>query len=204
MSVTFRRSITPIGILLSNLIVAGGIFAVLNVLPIHAFLLCFHPLTKTILLALGITLVLNIFVSVIRGTSWLKRSQLSIVLLLVLGLSTLWLGSYSYSPLGFSNAKDPLLRGFLVNRQGRINESIAPGEIILLRVGTPAGISVVTDLPDATCLWNSTNGGVLDDPASCDIAYLTPAATYDILHVRIESACRAETIRGQIKVSIFP
>ena len=165
---------------------------------------CFHPLAETILTAAGITLALNIFMSAIWVKLWFKRSQLSLVVLLALELFTLWMGSYSYSPLALFTDNDLLLRGFLVTQQGRINEPVKSGEIILLHAGSPAGVSVLTDMPNVTCRWNSTNGGVLDDPDSCGVDYLAPAADYDILKVVVTSGCRAQTTRGQIKISIFP
>ena len=73
-----------------------------------------------------------------------------------------------------------------------------------MQADTPAVISVLTDLPNATCLWNSVNGGVMDDIASCDVDYLAPVADYDILNVRVKSECTSQAVRGQIKISIFP
>jgi hypothetical protein len=194
----------PIGVLLANLLIAGGIFVTLRVFASPPLLPCFHPLAETILTAAGITLSFNIFVSVFWMKLWFKRSQLSLIVLLALGLLALWMGSYSNSPLQLPTDNYQLLRGFLVTQQGRANKPVKSGEIILLQAGTPAGISVLTDLPNVTCRWNSTNGGALDDPDSCGVDYLVPAADYDILKVVIKSGCRAQTAHGQIKISIFP
>jgi hypothetical protein len=199
-----QKSLIPIGLFLLNLFLAGGLFIAFYILPVPSLLPCTHSLAKTILLALGMTLVLNVLAAVFWRKLWIKRSRLSFLVLVGLCLLTLWLGSYPYSPLGFSNGNYPILRGFLITRQGRVNEPVDSGDIILLPVGSPAAITVLSDLTNLSCQWNSLNGGAWDDPGSCDTAYLAPAADYDILTVRIEPGCKLPPIRAQIKISILP
>jgi hypothetical protein len=136
--------------------------------------------------------------------AWLKASLASLCAILVVGAFTLWLGSYAYSPLGFSNGRHPILQGFFVTRQGQIDELVASGEVILLQSGVPVGISVSTDMPSKTCYWTSLNHGALDGFDQCDIVYAAPAADFDLLAVRIGSECKMPPIRGQIKISILP
>jgi hypothetical protein len=191
------------GVLLLNLSLAAGFIALFNALPIPAPQLCIHPLAKTILMALGLTLIINIPALVVWRKTWLKASPLSLYVIMIVGVVVVWLGSYTYSPLGYSNGIYPILQGFRVTRQGRINEPIASGKVILLRNGALVGISVSADLPNMTCHWTSLKHGALDDPDSCDIAYSPPTVDYDILTVRIGSGCRLQPVHGQIKIIIL-
>ena len=164
-----------------------------------SFLSCTHPLANTILLALGGVLILYVLVVIFWRKPRLHYSRYVLSSLIILLLLTGWLGSYLYSPLGFS-----ALRGFLVIRQGQVGEFVASGDTLLLQAGSPAVITILSDVSDIHCQWNSLNGGAWDDPSSCDTAYLTTAADYDILTVRIQPSCRLPSLRGQIKISILP
>jgi hypothetical protein len=56
-----------------------------------------------------------------------------------------------------------------------------------------------------TCFWASNNGGALDDPGSCDVAYLSPpVADFDILKVLVRPGCHMPVSHGEIRVSIQP
>ena len=165
-----------------------------------SFLSCMYPLANTILLALGGLLALYVLAAVFLRKRWPRHSRYGLSSLIILLVLTGWLGSYPYSPLGFS-----ALRGFLVTRQGRGSELVASGDTLLLQAGSPLVITTLSDFPDdVTCQWNSLNGGAWDDSSSCDTAYLTPAADYDILTVRIVPGCTLPSLRGQIKISILP
>lgn len=166
-------------------------------------LTCTYPLAKTILLILGI-LALLIVLAVIFWRTQRRRLYTSLFILAGLCLLTAWLGSYRYSPLELFGEQNPLLRGFLVTRHGRVNEMVASGGIITLSAGSPMGIVLLSDAPITSCHWKSLNGGVWDDPDICDTTYAAPQAEYDILTVRIEPGCGLPSARGQIKISILP
>jgi len=201
MSLRKTSALFPIGLLLLNLLLAGSIAVALNYLP-PLFLPCTHRFAIALLLGLGIVLALNILVAGIAGKSWLARSWLSITALVILGMLALWLGSYQYSPLVFSN--ESTLRGFQITRPGRNDEFIASGAVIALQPGVPTGISVLASAPNARCLWSSLNRGVWDDPGSCDTVYLAPVAEFDLLTVRVNPGCNLPLERGQIRISILP
>jgi hypothetical protein len=99
---------------------------------------------------------------------------------------------------------EPILHGFLVTRQDRVNEVVASGDVVLLSAGVPAAISIRSDLQELNCRWSSRNGGAWDDPFSCDTVYVPPPADYDTLTVMIEPGCKLAPVRGQIKISILP
>jgi hypothetical protein len=192
----------PIGLLLLNLLLAGGIAVVVNNLPVPLFLPCTYPFALALLLGLGIMLALNILAAGILGKPWLARSWLSFIALAVLGMLALWLGSYRYSPLTFS--QESILRGFQITQQGRNDEFISSGAILVLQAGVPIGISVMPPAPNARCLWSSLNGGIWDEPGSCDTVYKAPVAEFDLLTVRVYPGCNLPPARGQIRISILP
>jgi len=199
-----QKSLILISVFFLELLLAGGLFTLFTILPAPSFLPCTHPLAKAILLALGITLVLNILAAIFWGKLCFKCSGLGLLTLVALCLLALWFGSYPYSPLGFFNGNDQILRGFLITRQGRVNEPVASGDILSLRADSPVGITMLSNLSNMSCQWSSLNGGVWDDPGSCDTTYLAPAADNDILTVRIEPGCKLPPLHGQIKISILP
>lgn len=164
---------------------------------------CVHPVAETILLALGLVLVLVAFASIF-WKKYRRRLYLSLFILAGLCLISLWLGSYAYSPLKFFGGENPILRGFLITRHGRVNEPVASGDTVTLNAGFPMGIVVLSNAPLAGCHWRSLNGGALDDADICDTTYAAPQAEYDILTVMIEPGCSLPSVRGQIKVSILP
>ena len=191
-------------VLLLNLALTGGLIALLNRLALPIFQVCIRSTARTILMALGLTLLINIAMIVVWRNVWLKASILSLCAVAAFAVITFWLGSYKYSPLGTTSGKYPVFQGFLVTKQGRVNTPVPPNELVLLQYGTPMGISVAVDLPDATCHWTSLNHAALDNPEGCDLVYSPPPAEYDILTVRVGSQCEIQTIRSQIKISIFP
>jgi hypothetical protein len=194
------KSVSPVGSLVLSLFLAGILFIVFEGLPHHLFVPCTRLLFQPILLALGSTLAINILLALF----WRHPFRLSLLVLSALFLVSLFLGSYRYSPPAYSKGDDSILHGFLITRQGRVNEIVASGDVIVLSAGMPAAISIRSDLRDMSCRWISRNGGTWDDPFSCDTLYVPPSADYDILAVMIEPGCRLPPVRGQIKISILP
>jgi hypothetical protein len=196
--------LTPIGLLVLDLLLSGLLFLVFGRLAVPVLVPCSHPLVQPTLLAIASTLSLNILAGLVWGSPWWRRALMSFLTLSSLFLLALFLGSYIYSPLDFSKGNDAIFYGFLVSRRGRVNEVVPSGEIITLSAGAPVAISIDSDLQNLDCRWVSLNGGAWDDPASCDTTYMPPAADFDILTVRINPACRLPVVRGQIKISILP
>jgi hypothetical protein len=194
------KPVSQVVSLVLSLLLAGILFVVFAGLPDLFALPCVHFRFELLLLASGSVLVLNVLLALF----WKRNSRLSLVVLAALFLVSLFLGSYHYSPLFHSNSNDVVLNGFLVSRQGRVNEVVRSGDILLLSTGVPAAISIRSDLRDMSCRWISQNGGAWDDPFSCDTTYRPPAADYDILTVRIQPGCSLAPVRGQIKISILP
>jgi hypothetical protein len=196
------RLFTPLGALLLNLFLAGILFITFYRFSVPTFLPCTRPFAKTILLSLGVTLILNLPAAMIWKKRWFKLSRLSLPTLAGLCLLALWLGSYSYAPQGLASGN--YLHGFLITRQGRANEFVAPGAILSLRAGSQVGIALRSDLSDLSCRWHTLQAGALDDPNSCDTTYSVPEADYDILTVLIAPGCGLPSRSEQIKISILP
>ncbi len=163
---------------------------------------CMHPLAQSAALAILAASVIHLVA--IRK---LKRHGYGTALLLygALLLLTLWLGSYHVSALGFSSGRIPLLRGFLVTRSNRTALKMASRQTISLGYGSIVEIQPEILAGPVDCTWLSTTGGVFDDPANCDTAFAASgAAQYDVLKVRVRSACGLPTAVGEIRVAILP
>lgn len=190
------RLLTPLGVLLLNLFLAGSLLLVFYRFPVPLLLPCTRPFAQIVLLSIGATLILNLPLAIIWKKRWFKLSRWSLPSLVGLCLLALWLGSYSSS--------SDYLHGFLVTRQGRANEFIAPGAVLSVHAGSQVGIALLSDLPNLNCRWHTLQAGTLDDPNSCDTTYSVPAADYDILSVRIAPGCGLPSRSEQIKISILP
>ena len=166
------------------------------------FLPCIHPYSQSIALAIIVLLViyLVIAVKILPKTGKPAIGAAAAVFFLVL-----WLGSYPFSPLGFSDGHIPILSGFTVTTRTKHITNLAPGEIVTLASGSPAEIEPVLLLAMNTkCNWSSSNGGTLDSPDTCDLVYIPPQADFDILKIKIRPGCGLPQSTTQIKVSILP
>lgn len=190
--------------LLVNLFLTGGFVVMLNFLHFPIIQLCSSSPSRAILTALGLTTLINIFILTVGQNIWRIVIFANLCLIVLLGIITYGLGSYERSPLNLSGGRSSIKYSFLVTRPGHINKPVAPGEVIMLRYGFDAGISVAADLPNTTCHWTSLHGATLDSPDQCDIVYAPPGVENDILTVRIGSTCTLQPIRGQIKITIYP
>jgi len=163
---------------------------------------CIHPLAVKILIVLAVTLALYL------PANWKFRfgkNKPAIAIIALLAGLTLWFGSYPYSPLGFSSGRISILNGFVLTRLMRGNTTIQPGEIISISRNSVVGLSPLTLPVEMDCIWFSVNGGALDDPSSCDTAYIPPGnADFDILKLLIQPSCRLPNVTTQIKISILP
>ena len=189
-------------VMIANAISLAVLLLFFDALHFPTLIPCTYPLAQSFTLALGASLVIHSF---IINRIWLRRLRPIIVVYSLLLLLILWLGSYPFSPLGFSTGRIPVLRGFIVTRFGRPALSIASGEIVTIAGDSIIEIKPITIPADANCIWFSTNGGALDDPRSCDIAYFSPGgADYDLLKLLIQPGCHLPNARGEIRISILP
>lgn len=196
-----RKKLSPLLILSLSATLVVVIFVALSVFPIPLLIPCTHPFSQNAVLALGIPLVFNL---ILAAKIPLETTKLTVVSVTALIFLAFWLGSYPFSPLGFSAGRIPVLRGFKFTTRARLNASVAPGGIVTLISGSPAAIEPVLLTGNVKCAWTSANGGNLDNPNDCDIAYSPPQADYDILKIRLQPACGLPESSAQIKISILP
>ncbi len=87
------------------LLLAGFYF-----LPLPQFFPCTYPLVEKFILANCLAFVVQYFAFKsyrINSYLWIAGIDIGLILL------ALWLGSYSISPLGFSNGRIPVAQGFM-------------------------------------------------------------------------------------------
>ena len=187
---------------LSNIVIIVALTLFFNILKIPTLIPCTYPPSQSLALALCATLVIQFS---IISRFWLIRSKPIISIYLLFLLLTFWMGSYSFSPLGFSTGRIPVIRGFMITRFSRPPIPIASGGLVNIAGDSISEIKPITQPVDLTCTWASTNGGSFDDPGSCDTVYLSPVGTYyDTLKLLIRPACHLPNTVGEIKVSILP
>ena len=189
-------------VILLNGISIVVLFFFFNALSIPDWIPCIYHLSQS----LAFALVISLFIHLLSlGRIWLTNSRLIVLIYSLLLLFTLWLGSYPYSPLGFSAGHIPVLQRFEVTRLGRPAISVRSGAIVTIARDSVAEITPLILPVDLTCTWMSTNGGTLEDPRSCDTAYLSPGgADYDILKLLIQPACHLPDALGEIRISVLP
>ncbi len=189
-------------VLIADAICLIVILLIINFLPIPFLLPCTYPLAQNMIIALCVSFAVHFL---IINRIWRSTSKLIVLIYILFLLLILGLGSYTFSPLGFSTGRVPVLRGFMVTRPGRPAITITSGDIVSIAVNSVTEISPITFPGTITCFWASMNGGSLDDPGSCDVVYLSPQrADFDILKVLVRPGCHLPVAHGEIKVSIPP
>jgi hypothetical protein len=184
----------------ASLLIASTFFFLLNLFQPAQIIPCTNVWADHLILALIITLFLQIFLyPIILHRRY--KSFLAVHAFLV--LLVIWLGLYPISPLGYSSGRIPNLRGFLMTTANR-DTTIANKGIISLQQGSTVIVSPLMLAGKFQCDWMSVADGALDSPTSCNMIYVVPNADFDILRVRIRSACGLPDSIGQIKVSILP
>jgi hypothetical protein len=176
-------------------------FMLLNALSLPQLLPCTHPISQSAALALA---AIAIFQLVIGKRFLPATAKITLGMAVALIFLAVWLGSYPYSPLGFSAGRMPVLRGFMVTTRSKPRFALSPGEFFTLVSGSPAIIEPVLLTGEVKCAWSSANGGSLDSPDTCDIAYNPPQAGYDILKLHLQPACGLPDSGAEIKISILP
>ncbi|MEW6403931.1 MAG: hypothetical protein AB1649_19220 [Chloroflexota bacterium] len=186
-------------------IFAGTLFTVVAFFALRSFsksqvVPCTDIWASNLILSLALSFALQLVITprILPGQykSVLMAHAASILL-------ALWLGLYPTSPLGYSSGKIPILQGFQIIRASR-DSFAGVSEIISLPQGSAVGINPIMLPGGFECTWLSSAEGVLDDPASCDTAYIPPDADFDILRLRIRSACGLPDSTAQLKISILP
>jgi hypothetical protein len=187
--------------ILANTLILGILFLLFNALPLPMIIPCTYPVAQNLALAI---IVLWIFQAILIPKTWRARSKPALIVYPLLLLLLLWLGSYPFSPLGFSNGRIPVLRGFVITRSLRPPLAIASGEIVTIAGGSIIGIRSTMLPVDISCFWASANGGAFDDPRTCDTDYSAPPAGFDVLKVDIQPGCHLPNTLGEIKIDILP
>ena len=187
--------------ILANTLILGILLFLFNALPLPTIIPCTYPPAQNLALAIIILWIFQPLLILKTGRARFKLALIVYPLLLVL---LLWLGSYTFSPLGFSNGRIPVLRGFLITRSLTPPIAIASGEIVTITGGSIIGIRSTT-LPVAlSCFWASANGGVFDDPRTCNPDYSAPPSGFDVLKLAIQPGCHLPLALGEIKIAIMP
>ncbi len=187
--------------IIANAFITGILLFLFNSLPLPTIIPCTYPLAQNLALAIILPWIFQVIVIPKTGQA---RSKPALTVLPILLLLLLWLGSYPFSPLGFSTGRIPILRGFVITRSLRPPLTIASGEIVTIAGGSVIGISSTTLPVDKSCFWTSANGGTFDDPRTCDTDYFAPPADYDVLKIHIQPGCHLPTALGEIKINILP
>ena len=176
-------------------------FLALDAFPIPLFLPCTHRFAQSAILAFSATLIIYLGL----GTKFLPQTtRLSIGLTISLIILALWLGSYPFSPLGFSTGRIPVLQEFAITTRKSSSTRLVPGANLTLASGLPAGIEPVFLLENVKCRWFSVNDGILESLEDCNTVYVPPQADYDILKINFQPGCGLPQASAQIKISILP
>src|SRR5688572_31349586 len=128
-STSFDGRLIGLMMIVVNVILVGGLLTALTVLPLPLFLPCTDPFAQRVVLTGFAVFVLQLFAGA-KIIPQYNRHFLALEFILV--LSAVWLGSYPFSPLGFSDGRIPVLRGFSVTTTAGRKSNIVPGEILLL------------------------------------------------------------------------
>ncbi len=191
---------TPATAVFINMLLIALCYAALNFFKLPPILPCSAGWANRLIIALILTFFLQTFIA----SKILHSQALHILVFYAIAiLCSLWLGLYPISPLGYSSGRIPNPDGFSITTANR-NFSAANLEIISLQQGATVGISPTMLNGDFHCDWISSNGGGLESSTGCDTVYQVPDAGYDILRLRVRSACGLPDSITQIKISILP
>ncbi|HUI88941.1 MAG TPA: hypothetical protein VLX61_09465 [Anaerolineales bacterium] len=188
--------------LLINLGLSIILFGGFSYLPHPQLMSCTYSPAENLILAVGAALVIQSLAFKRSWTAnyfWVVGTDVGLILL------ALWLGSYATSPVGFSSGRIPVGQGFVLTRAMRPDENIASGETVNVVSGSAIALRAITLPVGKGCFWVSTKNGSLDDPRSCDIAYMPPSdSDFDLLKVLIQPSCRLPEAQENIKIVVLP
>jgi hypothetical protein len=167
---------------------------------------CIDPVARNLAIVFTTAAILTFLTLLLLRRSGPKIYMLTPLLCLLLTGATLWLGSYSFSPiLHYVDLQDSTLLGLQITSSMRSAVVPANGAAISLVGGSPAAITALTIPAGARCLWSSNADASMDGSDTCDLIYLPPStAIYDVLRVHVIPGCSLPEANGQLKINIFP
>ncbi|SRR5258708_33778153 len=173
---------------------------------ISMFLNCMDPLARNLAIVVTIALILSLSYEIFLIKAAPRVYLLTAFTFSALVGGTVWLGSYTSSPImHYANGQDSTLRALQVTRSLRDDVVPADGGAIALVGGSPSAISALTIPANARCIWASKDHATMDGVDSCELVYLPPSnATYDILRIHVIPGCQLPESNGQIKINLFP
>lgn len=189
----------PIAAVLVSLFFSVLCYSALHIFKFPPILPCSAVWANHLVIALVLSFLLQIIASKILGSHNIQLLVIHAVLI----AGSLWLGLYQISPLGYSSGRIPNPDGFTITTANR-SFSAVNLDVISLQQGATVGISPAMLNGEFHCDWISANGGGLESPTGCDAVYQVPDAGYDILRLRVRSACGLPDSIAQIKISILP
>jgi len=211
-----------LNIIVANFIVGVVFFVLVSRLP--PFINCFDPIAQNLIITFFLLLTLHYFSSAVGSlnlgplaitakpffeiigskTLLQKRWIFSIVVFIVLVVSVLYLGSYTYSPLYVNQGRIPVLRGIIVTTGGS-SGSFQSGQTIQIKSTSFVSLKAIVEPSDSKCSWSSSYGGTFDNLDKCETAYIPPlGATIDLLQISIRSACQFQQTDGHLQITIQP
>ncbi len=114
---------------------------IFGALPRLTLIPCTYPLAQSLTLALCAASLIHLFALYRFRLAGARPFIVAYSLCLFL---VLWLGSYPFSPLGFSSGRIPVLNGFMVSRSGRPPISVASRQIVTIAATSITEIQPVT------------------------------------------------------------
>jgi hypothetical protein len=186
--------------IVTSVILAVLLFAARNRLSFTGVIPCTESWAEHLMISLGLASLPQLFfIGRLPGRQFKMLLAMDLLSILVV----FWLGAYRISPLGYSTGQIPNLRGFQIIRANR-DSTIENNAIVSLKRGSAAGINTLLVDKTSQCIWNSAAGAALEDPFSCDTAYVPPNADHDTLRLRVRSSCGLPDSAGQLRISILP
>jgi hypothetical protein len=184
-----------------DLMVAGILMVIFNAVLHLNIIPCTAPLAQNLILSILAPLVAQVILIYCSG---LFHNRVVLIIPLFILILILWLGAYQFSPLGYSTGSIPILEGFIITRPNRSSINIRSRAIVTISIDSVMEIQPVTSVADGTCYWVAANGGGIDDPRNCDIAYQPPqAADVDTLNILFQPGCHLPNAHGDIKISVL-
>ena len=200
MRLVFRVTKSWLLAIFASLIFMAIFFGALYAFPSKQFFPCTDDRVQNLILALIFALAIQI---ILAPRILPRHYKIFLAAHIVVIFLAIWLGVYTISPLGYVSGRTPVLRGFVVMTAQKGITNIPLNGVITLG-SSAASMYPITFPTDVRCTWMSVNNGALDDPHSCNTAYIPPQAGYDILRISIQPSCGLPNSTGQFKVNILP
>jgi hypothetical protein len=184
-----------------DLLSAGILMVIFNAVLHLNIIPCMAPFSQNLVLSILGPLVAQV---ILINRSGLFHNRYVLIIPFFLLLVILWMGAYQFSPIGYSTGRIPILQGFIIARANRPSIIINSRATVAISSDSVMEIQPVTSVAVGTCYWAAANGGGIDDPRNCDIAYQPPqAADVDTLNILIQPGCHLPNANGEIKISVL-